>query len=86
VTDTCAAAPCGAGTIAGTGSAAPTTWTVGGGLEYAISRNWSVKGEYLYVAAPSKNFVGVTGAGATDAFQARGGATNIARLGVNYRF
>lgn len=24
-------------------------WTAGGGLEYALSRNWSIKGEYLYV-------------------------------------
>jgi outer membrane immunogenic protein len=24
-------------------------WTAGGGLEYALSRNWSVKAEYLYV-------------------------------------
>lgn len=24
-------------------------WTVGGGVEYALNRNWSVKGEYLYV-------------------------------------
>src|SRR5581483_8581294 len=25
-----------------------TGWTAGGGVEYAIDRNWSVKGEYLY--------------------------------------
>lgn len=24
-------------------------WTVGAGFEYMVSRNWSVKGEYLYV-------------------------------------
>jgi outer membrane immunogenic protein len=30
---------------------ATTGWTLGGGLEYAISRNLSVKAEYLYVDA-----------------------------------
>lgn len=23
-------------------------WTLGAGLEYALARNWSLKGEYLY--------------------------------------
>lgn len=31
------------------GSATEYGWTLGGGLEYAISNNWSIKGEYLYV-------------------------------------
>lgn len=26
-------------------------WTAGGGIEYAINRNWSAKAEYLYVAS-----------------------------------
>lgn len=29
-------------------SAVRTGWVVGGGLEYAFDRNWSLKGEYLY--------------------------------------
>jgi outer membrane immunogenic protein len=24
-------------------------WTVGGDIEYAIARNWSIRGEYLHV-------------------------------------
>lgn len=35
--------------IRNSASATKVGWTVGGGLEYALSRNWSVKGEYLYI-------------------------------------
>ena len=31
-------------------------WTVGAGLEYAVSPAWSVKGEYLYVDLGSETF------------------------------
>ena len=34
-------------------------WTVGGGVEYALMNNWSVKAEYLYA-----QFTGLTGTGA----------------------
>lgn len=63
-------------------------WTVGAGFEYAMARNWSVKGEYLYVDFGSLSGVGVL----TPAFA---GLTysnsthltaNIARLGLNYHF
>ncbi len=58
-------------------------WTVGGGLEYALAPNWSVKAEYLYVdlgkeacgvmcGLPMGNNVSLT--------------TNVVRGGVNYRF
>jgi outer membrane immunogenic protein len=33
-------------------------WTVGGGLEWALNRNWSVKAEYLYVKFASVNASG----------------------------
>jgi outer membrane immunogenic protein len=32
-------------------------WTVGGGIEYAISPNWSAKVEYDFVDLPSQNIV-----------------------------
>jgi outer membrane immunogenic protein len=30
-----------------------TGWTVGGGVEYALPYNWSIRSEYLYVQIPS---------------------------------
>jgi outer membrane immunogenic protein len=69
-------------------------WTVGGGVEYALDRNWSLKAEYLYV------HLGTTGldlsALPTSANEGNflPGTTilnfnnnlNIVRLGANYRF
>lgn len=67
-------------------------WTVGGGAEYAIDQRWSVKGEYLYVAFPSRNFttnpIAPVGPPATVPFTHTLSAinANIAKLCVNYRF
>jgi outer membrane immunogenic protein len=58
-------------------------WTVGGGLEFALSGNWTAKAEYLYVdlghagcsvdcGLPAGNNVSLT--------------TNVVRGGINYRF
>jgi outer membrane immunogenic protein len=64
-------------------------WTAGAGLEYALSRNWSVKGEYLYIDLGK---VGTTG----DSNTAPGFGLTInsssqatlhtARAGLNYKF
>ncbi len=65
------------------------TWTIGGGLEYALSDAWSVKGEYMYIAAPS-------GVGTACGVAAVGGGTfclshdlpgmHTAKFGINYHF
>jgi outer membrane immunogenic protein len=61
---------------------------VGGGLEWALSRNWSVKGEYLFV-----DFGRVTSFGSVENGAQRSPysvstdlSTHIARLGLNYKF
>jgi len=57
-----------------------TGYAVGGGLEYAIDNNWSVKAEYLYIGLGNKKLRGdnvVTIA--TPSFQ-------TVRFGLNYRF
>jgi outer membrane immunogenic protein len=61
-------------------------WTVGAGAEYALSRQWSMKVEYLHVdlgsVATSATFMppfaGLTLAGTTRL------TTEIARGGLNY--
>lgn len=67
-----------------------TGWTIGGGLEYALAKNWSVKGEYLYYDLGGTTITGnlttfgvVTAATATYSFETRG---HIVRLGINYKF
>jgi len=57
------------------------TWTVGGGIEAALSQNWSVKAEYLYIGTPDSIAV-------PPGTRATGGDinSNVVRVGVNYRF
>jgi outer membrane immunogenic protein len=73
------------GSVGGTKSG----WTVGGGLEYALSRNWTAKAEYLYVdlgtvsafadstTAPGFGLSNVSSSKLT---------LNILRAGFNYKF
>jgi outer membrane immunogenic protein len=53
-------------------------WTVGGGLEYAILPNWSVKAEYLYTDLGTEYWGGANRAEHHVQF-------HTARAGVNYR-
>jgi outer membrane immunogenic protein len=54
-------------------------YTIGGGLEYAFTRNLSAKGEYLYTSLRTRHYFDreVTNSGAT---------VQTFRTGVNYRF
>lgn len=75
----------------GSASATKTGWTVGGGVEWLLTNNWSVKGEFLYL-----NFGSVTAnASVPSAAKATAIGTistkadltaEIARLGLNYKF
>jgi outer membrane immunogenic protein len=61
------------------------------GLEWAFARNWSVKGEYLYVNFGSKTTTAtVTNAvlgGSPNLLTTSGTlSANIARAGINYHF
>jgi len=53
-------------------------WTLGGGVEVGLTPNWSAKAEYLYVRLEDQGYV-LTGVN-------NGFASNVFRLGVNYRF
>ncbi|MDQ0509669.1 outer membrane protein [Ancylobacter amanitiformis] len=57
-----------------------TGWTIGAGGEYAITPNWSVKAEYLYVDLNKQTYTSVVGP--VDV----GATANIVRAGVNYHF
>jgi len=59
-------------------------WTLGGGLEAALSPNWTVKAEYLYIDLGKFNCGLNCGGGlVTDNVSFH---TNILRAGVNYKF
>jgi outer membrane immunogenic protein len=53
-------------------------WTVGGGAEYAVAPNWTIKAEYLYVDL-GKSSCNVCGANVKV-------DENIVRAGLNYKF
>jgi outer membrane immunogenic protein len=78
---------------AGSSSTIATGWTLGGGLEYALWRNVTLKAEYLYVDLGSKSVTETAQAVATPgvapaSYNANYSRTyfNVARVGVNYRF
>jgi outer membrane immunogenic protein len=75
----------------GSSSSMKTGWTLGGGVEWALTRTWSVKAEYLYydlgsttVAMPLATPVAFPGAGGfASSFNNTG---SIVRAGINYHF
>jgi len=58
-------------------------WTVGGGLEFALSGNWTAKAEYLYVDLGNANCSALCGLTAGNNVSL---TTNVVRGGINYRF
>jgi outer membrane immunogenic protein len=67
-------------------------WTIGGGVEYAVTNNVTIKGEYLYADLGSTDFTTVGNAAAATFFPgvfATGHLSynaSIFRAGVNYKF
>ena len=59
-------------------------WMVGGGLEHALSRNWSLKGEYNYSHFGTRT-VALCGGGVCDDFSIRQ-HVHLVKFGINYRF
>ena len=83
------------GGFADSGMTTQYGWTIGGGLEYAISPNWSAKVEYDFVDFPSQNIVLVGCAFPFPGNVCRGLGSqpatveyNIQKVigGINYRF
>jgi len=66
-------------------------WLLGGGIEYAITNNWSVKGEFDYLATGNdRTFVVPVGtpfpALAGDVFHRSGRNVSMVKFGFNYSF
>ena len=62
-------------------------WTVGGGAEWALANNWSLKGEYLYYDLGSGSHLMTDPLNPATIFAARADFKgSIARAGLNYRF
>jgi outer membrane immunogenic protein len=67
-------------------------WTIGGGVEYAVTNNITIKGEYLYADLGSSNFTSVGNAAAATFFPGVYASGKVAynasifRAGVNYKF
>jgi len=56
-------------------------WTVGAGAEYAITNNWTVKAEYLYLSFDGKNYTLANADTLSTGFDLQ-----TVKLGVNYKF
>ena len=82
--------PCFAGSSGNTA----TGWTAGGGVEYALWQQWSLKLEYLYVRLASNGLtetalsVPFPGLNTPASFNANFSHTNfnVVRVGLNYQF
>jgi outer membrane immunogenic protein len=62
-------------------------WTVGGGVEFAVAPNWTVKAEYLYADLGSKDYNFYEGSAGWPRISGTASlTTNIARVGANYKF
>jgi outer membrane immunogenic protein len=82
------ALPPGINTIVTGFSDTKTTWTAGGGVEWAFAPNWSVKAEYMFIALDDVDTsCGVaTLGGGTFCFTHDVGGIHTGKLGVNFRF
>lgn len=86
VVDACNTGGCGGGLASGSTSV-NTGWAAGGGLEYAFTQNWTVKGEYLYSRFAAKTFRTVDNGGPTTTpFDANHTGLHMFRVGLNYKF
>jgi outer membrane immunogenic protein len=63
-------------------------WTAGGGVEYAILKNWTVKAEYLYMDLGSESVIANPGISLRPFRVGYEWETtaNIFNIGVNYKF
>lgn len=85
VVDSCSIAPCGGGTVDAYNNSYVFGYTVGGGVEHMIAKNWSMKIEYLYFNLNNQSLNGATNLGNSYNWTAQTYG-NIVRGGVSYYF
>jgi outer membrane immunogenic protein len=73
-------------TLAGSASSTQLGWTAGGGVEYALSWNWFIKAEYLYVSFSNQTAAQVVSGGPGTGTVTGNLRGSIARAGFDYRF
>jgi outer membrane immunogenic protein len=63
-------------------------WLLGGGIEYAINNNWSLKGEYDYIGLSNRSFAVpvVVGGVVIDTFTSSNRSFQMFKFGFNYAF
>ncbi|MDC7789557.1 porin family protein [Rhodoplanes sp. TEM] len=78
----------GAVSYAGTTSDTIATWTVGGGVEWAMSPNWSIKAEYMYIGLDETQTVAfpATVPSFAASYDTEFNGIHTAKVGLNYRF
>lgn len=59
-------------------------WTIGGGFEFALTKNWTAKAEYMHFELENKRYNFPTAANI--AFTSAQSTGDLVRVGVNYRF
>jgi outer membrane immunogenic protein len=57
-------------------------WTIGGGLEYGLTQNWSIKGEYMFASYAAENYL----TGFIPGGVSLGIDVHTVKGGLNYRF
>ena len=74
-------------TLTGASSTTEAGWTAGFGIEYAVTRDWWIKAEYLYVSFPNQSASQVVPPFPAFTGTLTGNLTgSIARAGFDYRF
>lgn len=67
------------------GSSFATGYVVGAGVEYALNRNWSIKGEYQYLNLDAGTIGGTDSGGSAVNVRSEPDLHTV-RMGLNYRF
>lgn len=70
----------------GTGTKAAGGIAIGGGLEYALTKNWTLKGEYLYTDVGAAHTFGSAPIGGGAANHASDLDEKVLRAAINYKF